>query len=126
MLEQLARRIGFDVTMIVIRLENFEDLTVEQQGRVPLALSRAVRQVLRRTDLAFDYRKTGQEFALVLPATRVEGAQVVIGKMETTLLTELALEAPQARFTFGAQAIHDTRGAQQEAAELENAELFSV
>ena len=126
MLEQLARRIGFDVTMIVIRLENPDDLTIEQQSRVPLALGRAVRQVLRRTDLAFDYRKTGKEFALVLPATRVEGARVVIGKMEQMLLAELEAEAPQARFTFGAQAIHDTRGAEQEPAELENAELFSV
>ncbi len=111
MLELLARRIGFDVTMIVMRLENPEDLTAEQQARVPVALSRTVKIVLRRSDLAFDYRRTGQEFALVLPATRVEGARIVIGKLEEALGEELKTEAPQARFSFGAQAIHDTRPA---------------
>jgi polysaccharide biosynthesis protein PelD len=109
MLELLARRIGFDVTMIVMRLENPGDLTAEQQARVPVALSHTVKTVLRRSDLAFDYRRTGQEFALVLPATRVEGARIVIGKLQEALAGELKTEAPQARFSFGAQAIHDTR-----------------
>jgi polysaccharide biosynthesis protein PelD len=114
MLELLARRIGFDVTMIVMRLENAEDLTAEQQTRVPVALSRAVKTVLRRSDLAFDYRRTGHEFALVLPATRVEGARTVIGKLAEALREELKTEAPQARFAFSVQAIHDTSNATQE------------
>jgi polysaccharide biosynthesis protein PelD len=107
MLELLARRIGFDVTMIVMRLENPEELTHEEQSRVPIALSRTVRKVLRRSDLAFDYRRTGKEFALVLPATRIDGARVVIGKIEAALLEELPREAPRAQFSFGLQAIHD-------------------
>jgi polysaccharide biosynthesis protein PelD len=109
MLELQARRIGFDVTMIVMRLENPEELTAEQQTRVPVALSRTVKTVLRRSDLAFDYRRTGQEFALVLPATPVEGARIAIGKLTKALGDELKTEAPQARFAFSLQAIHDTR-----------------
>jgi polysaccharide biosynthesis protein PelD len=132
MLELLARRIGFDVTMIVIRLENPGDLTAEQQTRVPVALSRTVKTVLRRSDLAFDYRRTGQEFALVLPATRVEGARIVIGKLAEALREELRTEAPQARFVFGVQAIHDTGNAAQvgeavaQAEESPSAELQHV
>jgi polysaccharide biosynthesis protein PelD len=132
MLELLARRIGFDVTMIVMRLENPEDLTAEQQTRLPLALSRTVERVLRRSDLAFDYRRTGQEFALVLPATRVEGARIVIAKLAEALSEELRTEAPQARFAFSLQAIHDTGNAAQvgeavaQAEELLSAELQHV
>lgn len=131
MLELLARRIGFDVTMIVMRLENPEDLTAEEQIRVPVALSRTVKTVLRRSDLAFDYRRTGQEFALVLPATRVEGARLVIAKLAEALREELRTEAPQARFAFRVQAIHDTSVAQEveadaQAQELPGAELQHV
>jgi polysaccharide biosynthesis protein PelD len=107
MLELLARRIGFDVSMIVMRLENPDDLTAEQQTRVPVALSRTVKRVLRRSDLAFDYRRPGQEFALVLPATSLESARIVIGKLAEALREELKPEAPQARFAFGVQAIHE-------------------
>jgi polysaccharide biosynthesis protein PelD len=122
MLELLARRIGFDVTMIVVRLENPEDLSAPQQIRVPVALSQTVKTVLRRSDLAFDYQRTGQEFALVLPATRVEGAQVVIEKLRESLVAELEMEAPQARFSFAVQAIHDTRNGKEEP----EAELLGV
>jgi GGDEF domain-containing protein len=122
MLELLARRIGFDVTMIVVRLENPEDLSAPQQVRVPVALSQTVKNVLRRSDLAFDYQRTGQEFALVLPATRVEGAQIVIEKLRMALVAELKTEVPQARFSFGVQAIHDTRNGKEEP----EAELLGV
>jgi polysaccharide biosynthesis protein PelD len=131
MLELLARRIGFDVTLIVMRLENAEDLTQEEQSGVPLALSRTVRKVLRRSDLAFDYRKTGKEFALVLPATRIEGARIVIEKIAAALAEELETVAPEARFTFGVQAIHDTSTSPDPEAEAsrpepEDAELQNV
>ena len=128
LLELLAKRIGFDVTMIVMRLENPEELAAEQQNRVPPALSRAVKRVLRRSDLAFDYRRTGREFALVLPATRIEGAQVAIEKLQAALERELETEAPEARFTFGVQAIHDTRSPEEAPAkmEMESAELQNI
>ncbi|MCX6629412.1 MAG: hypothetical protein NTW28_17480 [Candidatus Solibacter sp.] len=105
----LARRIGFDLTMIVVRLENPDDLAEEQGALVPRALSRAASRVLRKTDMAFDYRRTGTEFAIVLPAAPVKQAHIVIGKLAGALEAELALEAPSARFSFGVHAIHEVK-----------------
>jgi polysaccharide biosynthesis protein PelD len=118
MLRGLAKRIGFDVSMIVVRLENEEELTPEQRTLAPLVFSRTVPKVLRRTDLAFDYRRTGSEFVLVLPATTVEGARAVIAKLESALREELAGEGVQALFSFGAEVIYDTGIVEQPVEEL--------
>jgi polysaccharide biosynthesis protein PelD len=104
----LARRIGFDLTMIVVRLENPDGLTNAQRVRVPIAFGQMVSKVLRQSDLVFDYQRTGAEFALVLPATKANGAYMVIDKLEAGIKLELGIEAPQARFSYAVHTIHDT------------------
>jgi GGDEF domain-containing protein len=116
----LARRIGFDLTMIVVRLENPDELSEEQRTLVPRAFGRAVSQALRKTDLAFDYQRTGAEFAIVLPATAAKQAHKVIAKLARALETELAPEAPAARFAFAVHTIHE------EPAKEEHLELLSA
>jgi hypothetical protein len=108
MLRVLAERIGFDVSMIVVRI-GVEELTTEQRSLVPVVFGRTVQKALRRTDLAFDYQRTGSEFALVLPATAVQGAQAVVAKLHDALQLELAAEGIQARFSFAVQVIYETR-----------------
>jgi GGDEF domain-containing protein len=117
----LARRVGFDLTMVVVRLENPDDLTSEQRAAALRAFSHAVSHALRKTDLAFDYQRTGTEFALVLPAAPVKDAHIVIGKLRTELETEVAPQAPQARFSFAVHAIHDMMAAEEQHSELEHA-----
>jgi polysaccharide biosynthesis protein PelD len=116
----LARRVGFDLTMIVVRLENPDSLTEEQRILVPRAFSHAASQALRKTDMAFDYQRTGSEFAIVLPAAPVQNAHVVIGKLAGALKEKLALEAPDARFSFGVHAIHEMTPAKEEHLELQS------
>jgi GGDEF domain-containing protein len=117
----LARRIGFDLTMIVVRLENPSELTDEQQVRVPIAFGQVVSKVLRKSDLAFDYQRTGSEFAVVLPATKAYGAYMVVDKLQDGIKLEFAVEAPQARFAFSVHAIHDTDRVEEPSLELEYA-----
>jgi len=117
LLTLLARRIGFDLTVIVVRLENPNELTEDQKALVPVAFSRAVAHVLRQSDLAFDYQRTGTEFAIVLPATRSEGAHVAIDKLRMALDSEPWLgTAPS--FSFGLQIIYEKSPAQSPAMEL--------
>jgi GGDEF domain-containing protein len=116
----LAKRIGFDLTMVVVRLENPDELDEDQRILVPRIFSDAVSKTLRQTDLAFDYRRTGTEFAIVLPAAPVEGARVVIGKLAGALEAELAPVAPAARFSFGVHAIHEMLAAAEEPLELQS------
>ena len=103
----LARRVGFDLSMINIRLENRDDLTVSERGEVPLALGRAVSRVLRRSDMAFDCQQTGVEFAVVLPATPAANVQIVADKLTAALNEELAGAAPGARFRLQIHAIYE-------------------
>ena len=107
-LSVLAMRVGFDLTMIVVRLDNPEDLTDSQLALTPRAFSRCAAKALRKTDLAFDYQRTGMEFALILPVSPVSDVEVVIRKLRDSLAAELATDAPEARFTFAVHAIHDT------------------
>ena len=117
----LAKRVGFDLTMIVVRLENPEELTHEQRSLVPKAFSQAASQALRKTDLAFDYQRTGTEFALILPAAPVKNADAVIRKLAASLYTELAQQAAAARFSFAVHAIHDMLQPAEENLELQSA-----
>lgn len=107
LLTLLAQRIGFDLTMIVARLENAGEMTEEQEAAVPRIFSRAAAAALRKTDLAFDYQRTGSEFAILLPATPVAGARIAIAKMEHALQASLPVEAPGARFSFAVHVIHE-------------------
>jgi polysaccharide biosynthesis protein PelD len=118
MLRLLAKRIGFDVSMIVARIENAGELTAEQCSLAPLVFGRTVHKALRKTDLAFDYRRTGSEFALVLPATTAEGARAVIAKLESALGEALTGEDIPARFSFAVQVVHDRQDVEKPSEEL--------
>lgn len=120
LLTLLARRIGFDLTMVVVRLQNPDELDESQRTLVPRAFSHAASGALRKTDLAFDYQRTGTEFAIVLPAAAVQGARVAMSKLSEALTAELELEAPNARFSFAVHAIHEVAQAAQEDPELQS------
>jgi GAF domain-containing protein len=107
-LSVLAARVRFDLTMVVVRLENADDLTHDQRALVPRAFGRAASQSLRKTDLAFDYQRTGTEFALILPASRVSHADVVVSKLKASLSAVLAEDAPAARFSFAVHVVHES------------------
>jgi hypothetical protein len=119
-LTSLARRVGFDLTMIVVRLENPGDLTGEQRIAALHGFRDAVSRALRKTDLAFDYQRTGTEFALVLPAAPVKDANIVIGKLRAEIEAEVAPEAPQARFSYAVHAVHDMMPVEEQRPELQN------
>ncbi|PWU05656.1 MAG: hypothetical protein C5B51_13995 [Terriglobia bacterium] len=118
LLTLLAERAGFDLTMVVVRLENAGDLSGEQLASVPQAFGRAVSRVLRKSDLAFDYQRTGTEFAVVLPATPMEGARAVVEKLKSSLKDALEPGVPQARFGFGIHTIHEKQASEEEQLEL--------
>lgn len=106
-LSALAARVGFDLTMVVVKLQNSDELPADKRAAAPRAFGRAVAKALRQTDLAFDYERTGMEFALILPASTVRHAEVVVRKLQTSLASETAAEVPEARFTFAIHSIHE-------------------
>lgn len=105
-LSGLAQRVGFDVSMVVLRLDNVEDLTEEQRVLLPNVLGSVVRTSLRRTDLAFDYRQARAEHFIVLPNTSLHDSQIVCDKLLNQLHDSLPSELRHVQFSTRVQAIY--------------------
>jgi hypothetical protein len=102
----LAQRMGFRLSMILVQLNNAGQLSQEELKEVSQALKHSVGQVLRKTDLAFDHKKTGLEFAIVLPGASVDDASLVAGKVATYLDSRLGDLAQRAKFSYTTHPLH--------------------
>jgi GGDEF domain-containing protein len=109
-LSELAERFHFNLSMIILHLENPDELSEEEMNLIPPALARTVRKVLRRSDMVFDHQRTGWEFALVLPGSPIENSPFIVEKLLAGLKTQLAGKASHARFTVTTQAIYKEEG----------------
>lgn len=83
-LTHIAKRFNFDLSVLILRVHP-SSLTAEQQARVAGALGDAAQSVLRRTDLAFDYRRSNGEFAVLLPGAPPDSVWVVADKLAKDL-----------------------------------------
>jgi GGDEF domain-containing protein len=80
-LAKLAKRVGFDLSMLVVKVANAKQLDETQRVTVARQISESVRSVLRNVDLAFDYQTDGEEFSILLPSTSQAGAAIVRDKI---------------------------------------------
>lgn len=101
----LAKRLNFDVSMIVVKLVDADKLDHAVQERVAKELSRIVDKVLRTVDLAFDYQADEGQFSIVLPATNKKGARIVQEKIEKDLAKNKVMN--NTTFTFMVHSIHE-------------------
>lgn len=104
---KLAKRIGFNLTMLVIRVNDAKSLSDNDRITVARQISESVKSVLRSIDLAFDYQTDGEEYSLLLPATDQAGAQVVREKIAKDM--EKKLGKRDIGFNYIVQALHETR-----------------
>ncbi len=102
----LGKRVGFDVTMIVVKLANAKNLSADMRTQVARTLADAVDNVLRGVDLAFDYNGNAEEYSIVLPATDRKGADIVLEKIRRELASRLPAAARAADFTFAVQTLN--------------------
>ncbi len=92
-LAALGRRIGFPVSLMRMSIENPEDLSEEQRMALPGLVRDASVQVLRTTDLAFEFKSGDWQFVVVLPNTPMAQTQVVMDKFRGAILKKLASNA---------------------------------
>ncbi len=107
-LTKLAKRVNFDLSVLVIKLNNAK--TYNDADRVTIArqIGDSVRSVLRSVDLAFDYQTDGEEFSILLPATTSTGASIVRDKIAKDI--ERALQGKrEASFSYIVQALHEIK-----------------
>lgn len=107
----LAKRIGFSVSMLVLEVANYNELPENDRGTIASRVSRCVGRALRTTDLAFDYKRTGAEFAVILPGTAADQVTVALQKLNAALSEEFHNEAAPPAFVHRIQVLHDHQGA---------------
>jgi len=105
-LTSLAKRVGFALSMIVVRLNNNERLSDDERMTIARQLSDSVGTVLRTIDMAFEYKNNGMEYSILLPATPRNGAIIVRDKIARDLDRNLR-QFGEGNFTFIVQTIHE-------------------
>lgn len=111
-LTALGRRVGFDVSMLVLTPDMPAALTDDQRVRLSRTVAEAVRAALRTTDLAFEHQRGGFEFAVVLPATDPAGAQLAADKLMSVLTPRLEHEVEGARIAASVHVLHRKEASQ--------------
>lgn len=103
---KLAKRIGFNLSMLIIKVNEPGMLDEAARIRVARQISAAVKNTLRGVDLAFDYQTEGNEFSILLPATPLSGAQIVRDKIAKEVEANLR-DTRDVSFNYIVQAIHE-------------------
>lgn len=116
-LAALAQRVGFDVSLLILQVDDADDLDEAANKEVAAALNACVSRQLRTTDLAFDYQRNNLEYALVLPATPLASAQIVADKLLAEIRKHLPDHLSGLRFTTTASALYEQPAKQKEPAE---------
>ncbi len=105
-LSELAKLVQFNLSMIILKLDNPDELTKEDLDLIPAAVGQTAKQTLRRSDLVFDYERTGSEFAIVLPGIPSENIHIITDKLLAGLRANLQEKTAHARFSLVVQDIH--------------------
>jgi hypothetical protein len=107
-LTKLAKRVGFDLSMLVIKLNDPKSLSDADRVTIARQIGESARSALRNVYLAFDYQTDGEEYSVLLPGTTQSGAAVVRDKISKEL--ERALRSKrEISFTYIMSALHEVR-----------------
>jgi hypothetical protein len=105
-LEALARRIGFDLSVAFIGSE----LPVHAEPRdgtsAECPFSATAEEALPPSDLLFDYRRAGWDYAILMPGRTIQDADHAVQKLLSMLAGELNATGIQARFRHSVQSLH--------------------
>ena len=107
-MSKLAKRIGFDLSMLVIKINDAKSMSDADRVTVARQIGESVKAVLRSVDLAFDYQTDGEEYSILLPATSQAGANIVRDKIAKDM--EKGLRGKRdVTFNYIVSALHEAR-----------------
>ncbi len=102
---QLGKRMGFDVSLILIRVEP-PLREGHQADALQMTIGEAAVGVLRYTDLLFEYQTEGSQYCVLLPATGKSQAQAVADKLRQTIEPMLESRFSGARLMTNVQCLY--------------------
>jgi polysaccharide biosynthesis protein PelD len=103
----LAQRMKFNVFMLDVHVTNFQSLDADTRVRVARLLAQVVDRTLRGVDFAFDHQELTGNYAIVLPATNIEGAKIVREKIEKELQRIASQQARGVHFSYSLTPLHE-------------------
>jgi GGDEF domain-containing protein len=106
-MSKLAKRVGFDLTMLVIKLNDAKNMNDADRITIARQIGESVKSVLRSVDLAFDYQTDGEEYSILLPATSQAGAAIVRDKIAKDM--DRQMRGKSASFNYIVSALHEVR-----------------
>lgn len=90
---ELARRFGFDLTLLMFRVD-VDELPESERLAMPAMLGEVARRVLRRTDMVFSHEPPGTQFAVLLPGAPPENVATVAKKLRDALIEQVGHDVP--------------------------------
>ncbi len=106
MLRDMASHIGFDLSMIVVRLENIERLELDQINRIPHAITTLQETILKPLEAVDDYDDTAHEYAVLLPGASRDYATLLGETILSTLTDMLPTRGTPVSFAISTQSLH--------------------
>ena len=104
-LETLARRMGFNLTKLNIRMVNSGELGVDERRQAVATMATAIKGSLRKLDMLFDAKEKGEEYALLLCGTGEEYIDLIIKKIQDQIAKTAGSDDP-AKYSFSYQVLH--------------------
>lgn len=105
-LAKLAKRVGFDLSMLIIKLNDANSYDDGERVTIARQIGESVRGALRNVDLAFDYQTDGEEYSVLLPSTKQAGANIVRDKIARDMERQLKGKR-DVNFSYIVQVIHE-------------------
>lgn len=102
-LATLGKRLEFEIATITISPAKDEGVTSDQLVSLSSVISDSVDSVLRSIDLAFDCQKMQKNFVVILPATSVEGANMVVEKLTAVITPKLTPQLKEIGLRYAVQ-----------------------
>ena len=90
---ELALRFGFDLTLMLFRVD-VDELPERERHEMPAILGEVARRVLRRTDMVFSHEPPGTQFAVLLPGAPPEHVSAVAKKLRDALIERVGHDVP--------------------------------
>lgn len=106
-LVSLARRAGFDLSVIRLQFTNLAELSEDERAAIHGAVSAAVRLALGASAMPFSQEAAGA-YVILLPNMAAVAATAAAERLGNSLRTQLRGAAPEARFESATQSLYQS------------------
>jgi hypothetical protein len=105
-LQRLAEPLCFDLSMIVVRAENPDEIGGRKAASIPGVLREVSSGLLKPADLLCEYQPGGLQYCILLPGTTIENAVQIAEQLGDALKGPGAEPIAPARFRITTQPLH--------------------